>query len=52
MADILTTGSIQELKRKVNEEVERRKFFGNISSLASWETDNEGKKIPKLTGIN
>lgn len=58
--DVLTVTSIQELKRRVNEEVERRKFFGNISSLASWETNedgsfktnNEGKKIPKLAGIN
>ena len=50
--DILTKSSIQELKKEINEEFERRCHFGSVSSLASWETDNSGKKVPKLTGID
>ena len=41
MADILTANSIQKLKERVNQELTRRKYYGNISSAApDYDTPN------------
>ena len=43
MADILTANSIQELKERVNQEISRRKYYGNISSEApNYDTPSSG----------
>ena len=43
MADILTADSIQELKERVNQEISRRKYYGNISSEApKYDTPSSG----------
>lgn len=52
MADILTANSIQELKERVNQEISRRKYYGNISSKApNYNTPNSGV-IAQASEIN
>lgn len=43
MADILTKESIQELKTKINTELQRRCYYGNISP-AGYEVDGVTNK--------
>ena len=50
--NILTKNSIKELKQRVNEELSRREYYGNISSAApDYDTPNSND-IAKVSEIN
>lgn len=52
MAEILTATSIQDLKERVNQEISRRCYYGNISSAApDYDTPNS-ETIVQASEIN
>ena len=52
MADILTATSIKELKKRVNQEISRRKYYGNISSAAPTYNTPNSNVVAQASEIN
>ena len=50
--NILTSTSIKELKERVNKEISRRKYYGNISFVAPGYTTPNSNDIAKVSEIN